>query len=439
MKKVLNSALPSMAFAVTFAIIFLCESIFFNKLFIGKNNTFYQANICLGKKFISYTPNSSTTSNSTQSLYSLIQFTAKKQKNSSLFTTISVNQSINKTASNLAKHNIIQNRLLFIIFSNIYKKIFKSSIEAGEYTISLSSNQFTILLKLQNKNSVVRKLYIPDGSNEIEVKNIINNAYGLVGKTPDIKNGSILPDTYFYTYGTKRLQLIKNMQKDMQKILTQAHELFLNRISQLQHLKPKYTNPKLLTLSLNEFLVLCSIVEKECTNIDRSIIAGVFLNRLEKNQRIQACSTVIYEITQGNTKIFKISIKDTRYRNMNSPQSHAPQNISSQNKNSCNIKSAISNSYQDVEYNTYLIHGLPKSPICNPSKKTILAVANFEKTQMMFFLWNENTHTHEFSKNFQNHKAKKIQKNIAKNTSKPNKNTYAKSTISYTTQKKVKP
>lgn len=417
MKKVLNSALPSIAFAAAFAITFLCESIFFNKLFIGKNNTFYQANICLGKFFISDTLNNNLnrTLSTSSSLYSLIQYTAKKQKNTSLFTTIFVNQSINKTANNLVKHNIIQNRLLFIIFSHIYKKIFKSFIETGEYTIPLSSSQFAILLKLQNKNSVVRKLYIPDGSTETDVKHIINNAYGLVGKTPAIKNGFILPDTYFYTYGTNRLQFIKKMQKEMGKILIQAHALFLNKISQLQNEKPKYTNPKLLSLSANEFLVLCSIVEKECTDTDRSIIAGVFLNRLEKNQRIQACSTVMYEMTQGSTKIFKISIKNTRYRNANSSQNNSLQ----ENSYFSNINSATSNPYQDVQYNTYLIHGLPKSPICNPSKKTILAVANFEKTQMMFFLWNEKTQTHEFSKNFQNHKAKKLQKNISKNIKKP--------------------
>jgi hypothetical protein len=101
----------------------------------------------------------------------------------------------------------------------------------------------------------------------------------------------------------------------------------------------------------------------------------------------------------NNQKISKITIKDTRFKSSKS----YPETLDNQKKlNQDDAKVPI--------YNTYLINGLPQASICNPSKKTILAVANFEKTEMMFFVWNEKSCIHEFSVDFKSHKEKKFQK-----------------------------
>jgi UPF0755 protein len=118
---------------------------------------------------------------------------------------------------------------------------------------------------------------------------------------------------------------------------------------------------------------LASIIEKE-TYIDREkpLIAGVYLNRLQKNMRLQACPTVIYglnlvESQQWNGRVLYSHLKS------------------------------------DSEYNTYMYKGLPPTAICNPGKRAILAVLHPKWTEKLFFVANGNG-KHVFASDFDQHK-----------------------------------
>jgi UPF0755 protein len=124
----------------------------------------------------------------------------------------------------------------------------------------------------------------------------------------------------------------------------------------------------------NEFVTLASIVEKE-TGIasERPHVASVFVNRLKKGMRIQSDPTIIYGLFGGAGKpsdrpIFKSDIE------------------------------------KPTPYNTYVINGLPPTPIANPGKAALEAVANPLDTEDLYFVA-DGTGGHVFSKTLQEHNA----------------------------------
>ena len=120
-----------------------------------------------------------------------------------------------------------------------------------------------------------------------------------------------------------------------------------------------------------ELLILASIVEKEAGNEeDKKKVASVFLNRLKKKMRLQSDPTVVYSLTKGREPL-------NRELNRSDLKTKSP-------------------------FNTYKIDGLPPSPICNPSKSSIHAVANPIKTDFLFFVANGEG-GHNFSKNLKQH------------------------------------
>ena len=120
-----------------------------------------------------------------------------------------------------------------------------------------------------------------------------------------------------------------------------------------------------------ELVVLASIVEKEAGNEeDKKKVASVFLNRLKKKMRLQSDPTVVYSLTRGNG-------------NLNRELTRSDLKIKS-------------------PFNTYKIAGLPPTPICNPSKSSIYAVANPLETDFLYFVANGKG-GHNFSKTLQQH------------------------------------
>ena len=128
-------------------------------------------------------------------------------------------------------------------------------------------------------------------------------------------------------------------------------------------------------------MVLASIVQKETPKVDeRPTIAGVYLNRLEKNMKLQADPTVVYSIKQrdGFDKVIRrVLYKDLR------------------------IKSS---------FNTYYIKGLPPAPIVTPDISSIEDVINYSKNPFIFFVADvSNPGYHLFSRTLSEHNKKKRQ------------------------------
>ena len=105
-------------------------------------------------------------------------------------------------------------------------------------------------------------------------------------------------------------------------------------------------------------------------NYEKPRIAQVFLNRLKSNMKLQSDPTVIYGIEN------ELGIKKKELT-----------------KNDLNHESS---------FNTYLIHGLPKGPICNPGKESIIAATKPSKGDLIYFVA-DGKGGHNFSSNYQKH------------------------------------
>ena len=165
--------------------------------------------------------------------------------------------------------------------------------------------------------------------------------------------GFLLPDTYYFVAQTNAIELVKRAHISMQQYLNNA---WLNRALDLPY------------SSVYEGLIMASIIEKE-TGVaeERAQISGVFVNRLNLKMRLQTDPTVIYGM--GDDFDGNIRRKD--------------------------LKTA-------TPYNTYVIKGLPPTPIAMPSKLAIDAAFNPIETQDLYFV-SKGDGSHKFSTTLQEH------------------------------------
>ncbi len=166
-------------------------------------------------------------------------------------------------------------------------------------------------------------------------------------------DGWLYPDTYNYTPNSTDLELLQRAAERMKKALDKAWN---NRDKNLPLADPY------------EMLILASIVEKE-TGIaaERPQIASVFINRLKAKMKLQTDPTVIYgmgEDYNGNI----------RKKDLETP----------------------------TPYNTYVIDGLPPTPIAMPSEDALQAVAHPAQTEFYYFVA-DGTGGHKFSRNLNEH------------------------------------
>jgi UPF0755 protein len=139
----------------------------------------------------------------------------------------------------------------------------------------------------------------------------------------------------------------------------------------------KYAESASKPLTLHQALTLASIVEREAgVDADRPMIAGVYLNRLAKNMRLEADPTVQYAMGfQPQTgQWWKSPVFLEEYNKVVSP------------------------------YNTYLNAGLPPGPIANPSLKSIEAALNPAQHDYLFFMAvGDGSGRHAFARTFAEH------------------------------------
>ncbi|MGP6085671.1 endolytic transglycosylase MltG [Antarctobacter jejuensis] len=152
--------------------------------------------------------------------------------------------------------------------------------------------------------------------------------------------GSLAPDSYEIAPGDTRESLIARMQQAQEVIVAQA---WANRDSGLPLTSPE------------EALTLASIIEKETGGPEeRPEVASVFINRLEKGMRLQTDPTVIYGITKGEG-ILGRGLRQSELR-------------------------------RETPWNTYVISGLPPTPIANPGRASIEAALNPAQTDYLYFV-----------------------------------------------------
>ena len=251
------------------------------------------------------------------------------------------------------------------------------SLKSGSYNLKNSMTMEEIMAILQTGHQADIAVVIPEGLTLSKIATTIES-HGICGSddfVQSVKNkeiiadygfsdsevesldGFLFPDTYFF---------VANMSGE--NVVRMMVDNFFAHIAKIAGFSGISRN------ELYKKVILASIVEREYRVADEApLIASVFLNRIEKNIRLQSCATVEYIITEieGLPHPDVILYKDL---------------------------------WRESPYNTYRVKGLPPSPISNPGFVALKAAAEPASTHYFYFrLTDENAGRHTFSETFDEH------------------------------------
>lgn len=262
---------------------------------------------------------------------------------------------INIIAKELASRGIISKAFIFRVGVKFFSE--QEVMKAGQYLFTAHLSSRDVVKLLQTGKTVVHRITFAEGLTSTEIAAQLALTEDLTGDLSlPIAEGSLLPETYHFSYADPRSGLIKRMRKGLSKLM--------------MGLWP-YRDANLPFKSQREALILASIVEKETGKpSERAHIAGVFINRLRKKMRLQSDPTVVYGITKGQGTLGR-SLRRSELR-------------------------------QKTAYNTYTNYGLPPTPIANAGRKSIEAVLHPMKTNDFYFVA-DGTGGHLFSRTLKQH------------------------------------
>jgi UPF0755 protein len=265
-------------------------------------------------------------------------------------------------AERLEKEGIIANRWTFVaghVLQNAFGARKSQELKAGEYEVKEHASMRQVMETLSEGKSILYKMTMPEGLTSQQVVERLKAEPNLTGDVPQVPaEGTLLPDTYHFSKGLSRKELVDRMQNDMQKALAALWE---KRAADLPFRSP------------DEVLIFASIVEKETGRPDeRDKVSAVFHNRLKKGMRLQSDPTIIYGIAAGQGTLGRSITR-------------------------ADIDSK-------TPYNTYQINGLPPGPICNPGKASLEAALSPAKTNDLYFVA-DGTGGHAFTENLKDHNA----------------------------------
>jgi UPF0755 protein len=262
-------------------------------------------------------------------------------------------------ASALGRAHVIGSPALFMAAAQLTGDARR--LKAGEYDFPSRLSMQRVLGAILAGDVVRHPVTIPEGVTSAAATEILMRAAFLVGVAPVAPEGAILPETYEVQRGEDRSAVLQRMMNARDALLA---TLWRRRRADLPFETP------------DQAVVLASIVEKETALPDeRPRIAAVFVNRLQKGMRLESDPTVIYGLTGGR------------------PLGHGLR---------------ASELAQPTPYNTYLIAGLPPTPIANPGRASLAAVLDPPRTSEMYFVA-DGTGGHVFSTSLEEH-----QKNVAR-------------------------
>jgi UPF0755 protein len=260
--------------------------------------------------------------------------------------------------SKLASDNLL-NKLFFRIYANINEI---NAFQVGEYDISEMSIANAIN-SFNKGNTYTRSITITEGMNIYDLNEAIEKSYlindckslGCLMIDYPFNEGVVFPDTYFYKKGMKASEILKISHQSLDLKLTKLW----NKKPELNMLRNKY-----------EALILASIIEKEAGNhLEKKDIASVFLKRISLGMKLQADPTIIY----GLLPDFDGDIKKSDILDKNN------------------------------SYNTYMIKGLPPTPISIVSESSLEAAITSVPGDYLFFVA-DSPNSHYFSKTYEEHK-----------------------------------
>ena len=276
--------------------------------------------------------------------------------------------SVATLSKDLTQQGLIDRPYYLSIWTRITGKARK--LKAGEYEIKPGMSPNDLLHAMIHARVQQYSITLVEGRTFWQMMNQINEASNLkhqlrgltdseimekIGHPGEHPEGRFYPETYHFPKAMSDVQFLKRAYKEMQMRLEKA---WRNRAKGLPF-KNSY-----------EALIMASIVEKESALAsERSRIAGVFINRLNRRMRLQTDPTVIYGLGEKFDG-------DIRFRDLR----------------------------RDTPYNTYTRRGLPPTPIAMPGQGAIDAVMHPDKTEYIYFVArSDQSGSHVFSTTLKDH------------------------------------
>jgi UPF0755 protein len=272
---------------------------------------------------------------------------------------------LQQIGSILAEKGLIKEDIRFFLLARVSGR--SEALQAGEFELPYGVTPGEILERLTSAKSIQHKITLPEGLTARQIGLVLAEAgwvdadlFHQLTKDPQLirslglstssLEGYLFPDTYNLVRGASDAKTIVVMM--------------VRRFLQVwQEIAPDDVHP----MSRHEVVTLASVVEKETGQaVERPLIAGVFLNRLEKGMRLQSDPTVIYGMPTFNGNLSRADLK------------------------------------RPTPYNTYVIKGLPPGPICNPGRAAMEAVLAPAKSKALYFV-SKNDGFHYFSTTLKEH------------------------------------
>ncbi|MCD4772185.1 MAG: endolytic transglycosylase MltG [Bacteroidales bacterium] len=263
---------------------------------------------------------------------------------------IPTNSNFNNVKSILYEHGVIINRKNFEWLAK--QKTYPGNIKAGKFLIKegMSNDKLINLLRsginepvqlifnnIRTKKQLAEKISEQIEADDESILSLLNDTSYIkkFGLTSHTITTIFIPNTYEFFWNTNAKQFIERIYSESKKFWTDER---INKANELN-------------MTTIEVITLASIIEQETSkNDEKPVIAGVYINRLNKNWRLQADPTLIFAL--GDYGIKRVL---NEHKEIDSP------------------------------YNTYKIRGLPPGPICIPSIASIDAVLNYEKNNYLYF------------------------------------------------------
>ena len=267
------------------------------------------------------------------------------------------------------------------------RKMFKP--KPGKYIIKKEMSNNEIINSLRSKNITVNVVFN-------NVKNM-NELAGIIAKQIELDSISFLSftkDTFFENKGFDVNNILSMYIPNSYNFywntdVREFNDRMFKEYTKFWELNNRETRAKKIGMTQKEVMILASIVfEESNANIDLPRIAGVYMNRLKNNWKLQADPTVkyaAYQTEKYNGTVIKRVLN--KHLKINSP------------------------------YNTYKFYGLPPGLISMPSIQAIDAVLNFEKHNYFFFAADpDNPGKHTFTRTLAEHKknARKLHRYLNK-------------------------
>ncbi len=275
---------------------------------------------------------------------------------------------IKTIAQDLTREGVIDDPWLFILLAKL--KGVETRVRAGEYLIEGEQSPDDLLETFTRGSPIQYDLTIIEGwtfrqmlaavaADPVLEQTLAGKSdaeiMALLGYPDQHPEGRFFPDTYRFPKGTSDLDFLRRAYQVMES-----------------HLQREWSqrDPDLPLADSYEALILASIIEKEtAVGFERPLIAGVFVERLRRNMRLQTDPTVIYGLGAGFDG-------DIRFRDLK----------------------------RDTPYNTYLNAGLTPTPIALPGLDSIRAALHPARTNALYFV-SKGDGTHHFSATLEEHNA----------------------------------